>query len=206
LVSQGEQLPTLKALDRDRRVIHLGSLSKTLFPGARVGFVVADQTVADGAGTRGLLADELTKLKSMVTVNTSPVAQAVVAGMLLASDGRASERSAKAAAHYGEAMRAVLEQLDAAFPAAERAALGVDWNRPAGGFFLTVTVPFRADEEALVHSAERFGVIWTPMSYFYPDGGGEESLRLSVSYLSHPEIEEGVARLARFIRARRHSP
>jgi (S)-3,5-dihydroxyphenylglycine transaminase len=52
LVSPGRQLPSLKALDEDRRVVHLGSFSKTLFPGARVGFAIADQPVADGAGSR----------------------------------------------------------------------------------------------------------------------------------------------------------
>lgn len=201
LVSPGHQLPTLKSLDRDRRVVHLGSFSKTLFPGARVGFVVADQIVADAAGGTGLLADELTKLKSMVTVNTSPVAQAVVAGMLLSTDGRAAERNADTAAYYGDAMRVTLKELEEALPEPERTALGLDWNRPTGGFFLSVTVPFRTDNDALVRSAEEFGVIWTPMSYFYPAGGGENSLRLSVSYLAQEEIEEGVARLARFIRA-----
>ncbi|MDO0910948.1 PLP-dependent aminotransferase family protein [Streptomyces sp. DT2A-34] len=207
LVSPGERLPTLKSLDRDRRVVHLGSLAKTLFPGARVGFAVADQTVVDETtGARVLLADELAKLKSMVTVNTSPVTQAVVAGMLLAEGGRATEHGVEAAARYGDAMRTVLEQLDAAFPLPERTALGVSWNRPSGGFFLTVTVPFAADEAALARSAEKFGVIWTPMSYFYPDGGGENALRLSVSYLSPPDIVEGVARLARFITSCRAVP
>ncbi|MFE9426139.1 aminotransferase class I/II-fold pyridoxal phosphate-dependent enzyme [Kitasatospora sp. NPDC006697] len=202
LVSPGAQLPTLKALDRDRRVLHLGSLSKTLFPGARVGFAIADQEVVDAAGGRGLLADELTKIKSMITVNTSPVSQAVAAGMLLSAGGSAAELNAKNAAHYGDAMRAVLDALAAQFPAAEREALGVRWNEPAGGFFLAVTVPFRADNAALVQSAEEYGVIWTPMSYFHPRGGGEHSLRLSVSYLTHEEIADGIARLAAFIRAR----
>ena len=40
---------------------------------------------------------------------------------------------------------------------------------PSGGFFLTMHVPFRADNAALARSAEDFGVIWTPMSYFYPE-------------------------------------
>ncbi|MEY9849485.1 (S)-3,5-dihydroxyphenylglycine transaminase [Streptacidiphilus sp. BW17] len=201
LVSPGTQLRTLKALDRDRRVVHLGSLSKTLFPGARVGFAIADQPVLDGSGATGLLADELTKIKSMVTVNTSPVSQAVVAGMLLAADGRASVLNTRTAAYYGDAMRVTLEQLATHFPEVERAALGVRWNEPSGGFFLAVNVPFRADNAALERSAEEFGVIWTPMSYFNPQGGGERSLRLSVSYLTHAQIADGIGRLARFIRA-----
>jgi (S)-3,5-dihydroxyphenylglycine transaminase len=62
-------------------------------------------------------------------------------------------------------------------------------------------VPFLANNESLERSAEDFGVIWTPMSYFYPDGGGENSIRLSVSYLTGDDIVEGIARLARFVKA-----
>lgn len=197
LVSPGAQLPTLKSLDRDRGVVHLGSFSKTLFPGARVGFAIADQRV----GGAGLLADELVKIKSMVTVNTSPLGQAAVGGMLLAADGHAAERNVRTAEHYGAAMAATLRRLDERFPEERRARLGLRWNRPTGGFFLSVHTPFRADEAALTRSAQDYGVIWTPMSYFYPAGGGEHAIRLSISYLSEAEIDEGVARLARFIEA-----
>jgi (S)-3,5-dihydroxyphenylglycine transaminase len=201
LVSSGRQLPTLKALDRERRVVHLGSFSKTLFPGARVGFAVADQIVVDRQGATGFLADELSKIKSMVTVNTSALSQAVVAGMLLSVQGHASRLNTATAAYYADAMLTVVRELDRCFPAADREALGVRWNEPTGGFFLSVTLPFRADDAALVRSAENYGVVWTPMSYFYPEGGGEHSLRLSVSCLTQADIVEGVARLARFVRA-----
>jgi (S)-3,5-dihydroxyphenylglycine transaminase len=201
LVSPAPYIPTLKSLDGDRRVIHLGSYSKTAFPGARVGFAVADQLVADPAGGTGPLAAELAKLKSMVTVNTSPLSQAVVAGMLLSCQGRVSELNAKAADYYATAMRSTLRELERCFPADRRADLGVRWNTPAGGFFLSLRVPFRADNAALARSAEEFGVIWTPMSYFYPGGGGERGIRLSVSYLSEEEITEGIRRLAGFIAA-----
>ena len=201
MVSPGPHLPTLKSLDRHRRVIHLGSFSKTAFPGARVGFAVADQLVTDATGNTAPLADELAKIKSMVTVNTSPVSQAVVAGMLLACQGRISELNTQTAGYYANAMRSTLRQLERCFPADRRASLGVRWNTPDGGFFLSMRVPFRADNAALARSAEEFGVIWTPMSYFYPDGGGEHSIRLSVSYLSEDEITEGIIRLASFIEA-----
>jgi (S)-3,5-dihydroxyphenylglycine transaminase len=201
MVSPGPHFPTLKSLDRRRRVVHLGSFSKTAFPGARVGFAVADQLVTDAAGGTGLLADELAKIKSMVTVNTSPVSQAVVAGMLLACQGRISELNTETSAHYANAMRSTLRQLERRFPADQRPDLGVRWNTPDGGFFLSMRVPFQADNAALGRSAEHFGVIWTPMAYFYPDGGGECGIRLSVSYLSEDEITEGIARLARFVEA-----
>lgn len=206
MVSPAPHLPTLKSLDREHRVIHLGSFAKTAFPGARVGFAVADQPVTDAAGQAGLLADELVKIKSMVTVNTPPVSQAVIAGMLLACEGRVSEFNKQAAAYYANAMQATLRALDQRFPAERRAALGVRWNSPDGGFFLSMRVPFAAGNDALTRSAEDFGVIWTPMSYFYPHGGGDRSIRLSVSYLTEDEITEGVARLSRFIEAEAGRP
>lgn len=199
MVSPGPHLPTLKSLDRQQRVIHLGSFAKTAFPGARVGFAVADQAVIDSAGHTGLLADELAKIKSMVTVNTPPLSQAVIAGMLLACEGRISELNTQQAAYYAHAMRSTLRQLDLCFPAGKRDSLGVRWNEPDGGFFLTMRVPFQADNAALTRSAEDFGVIWTPMSYFYPHGGGDYSLRLSVSYLSEEDIIDGITRLASFV-------
>ncbi|MFJ2576620.1 aminotransferase class I/II-fold pyridoxal phosphate-dependent enzyme [Kitasatospora aureofaciens] len=201
LVSTGTRLPTLKSLDTGRRVVHLGSYSKTAFPGARIGFVVADQPVEDASGATGLLADELAKIKSMVTVNTPPLSQAAVAGLLLAADGRLSELNAGPAAHYGDVLAAVLEQLERHFPEARRRELGISWNVPSGGFFLTVNVPFAVDNTALLRSAEEHGVIWTPMSYFYPQGGGEHEMRLSFSYLTRADVEDGIARLARFVEA-----
>ncbi|GGK90901.1 aminotransferase-like domain-containing protein [Mangrovihabitans endophyticus] len=200
LVSTGPRLPTLKALDRGRRVVHVGSFSKTLFPGARVGFAVADQIVGHGDdGRTGLLADELSKIKSMITVNTSSLSQAVVAGMLLSSSGGVTTLNDRPAAYYEHTMTATLRELDRRFPAAVRDQLGVRWTPPGGGFFIAMTVPFRADESALERSARDHGVIWTPMSQFYSLGGGDTALRLSCSYLNDEEIVEGVARLARFV-------
>lgn len=200
LVSPGHQEPTLKSLDRERRVVHLGSYSKTVFPGARIGFVVADQQVVGEHGS-SLLADELAKIKSMVTVNTPSLSQAVVAGALLASGGSLTAHNEIPAKHYGDALRVTLEQLDAQFTAAGLQERGVTWNRPSGGFFLAVRVPFDVDNDVLMRSAGEFGVIWTPMAYFYPGAGGERTIRLSFSYLSHAEIEEGVRRLAAFLLA-----
>lgn len=199
LTSSRSRLPSLKSLDQDRSVIYLGSYSKTVFPGARVGFVVADQEVVGAAGRSGTLAEELVKIKSMVTVNTSSLGQAAVAGALLTSGGRLSLLNADAAAYYERNMRSTLAQLEKLLPAVRRKELGVRWNEPDGGFFLTLQVAFRADSAALMRSAKDFGVIWTPMTYFYPQGGGDRSMRLSISYLTAAKINEGTARLVRFI-------
>ncbi|MFB7651061.1 MULTISPECIES: PLP-dependent aminotransferase family protein [unclassified Streptomyces] len=206
LVSGAPRLPTLKSLDRRHRVVHLGSFSKTLFPGARVGYAVADQPVHDTHGRTGLLADELAKIKSMVTVNTSPLSQAAVAGMLLAAEGQVAELNKEASAYYQGTMRSTLHRLEQRFPPGVREATRVRWNTPEGGFFLTLRVPFHADNEALARSAQDFGVIWTPMSYFHPHGGGDHSIRLSTSYLTEDHISEGIQRLGNFIEHEAHRP
>ncbi|WP_225728291.1 MULTISPECIES: aminotransferase class I/II-fold pyridoxal phosphate-dependent enzyme [unclassified Nocardia] len=201
LVSAGQRWPTLKSLDRHRVVVHIGSYSKTLLPGARVGFVVADQVVHGPGGKVELLADELAKVKSMITVNTSSLSQIVVGGMLLEADHHLAESNRSAAARYEECLRTLLEHLRIHFPPVRAARLGVAWNEPKGGFFLSLRVPFLADNAALSRSADRYGVIWTPMSYFYPGGGGERTIRLAFSYLTPAEITDGVARLAEFVEA-----
>ncbi|WP_406210692.1 PLP-dependent aminotransferase family protein [Kitasatospora sp. NBC_01560] len=192
--------PTLKALDRRRQVVYLGSFAKTCFPGARLGYVVADQEVAGPGGRRSLLADELAKLKSMTTVNTPALSQAVIGGMLLRHDCRLRAANARATAYYAANLTVLLRELERQFPAPERDRRGLSWNRPEGGFFAVLTVPFEADEAAMERCAREFGVLWTPMAPFYPAGGGERRLRLSISSLSEEQIVAGVAALARFIR------
>lgn len=201
-VREGSARPTLKALDRGRRVLHLGSFAKTALPGARVGYVVADQEVVGPAGERTLLADQLSKIKSMTTVNTSAIGQAVIGGFLVESGCRLREANAESIAYYRTNLDTLLAELDRHFPAGRRQELGVDWNRPDGGFFLVVRVPFVADAKALEHSARAFGVLWTPMSDFYLDGGGDHQLRLSCSALTPHQIREGAGRLAAFITER----
>lgn len=191
----GGRRPTLKALDRDRTVIYVGSFAKSAFPGIRTGFVVADQPVTDG----GRLADQFGKIKSMVTINTAPLAQAVVGGLLIACDGDLAAANRRGAAWYERNRRALLAALEAAFPPGHPLRGPVSWNRPEGGFFLTLDVPFEADAEALARSAADYGVIWTPMRSFYLGPGGERQIRLSYSYLAPDRLREGVTRLAAFL-------
>ena len=192
--------PTLKALDRRRQVVYLGSFAKTCFPGARLGYVVADQEVAAPGGGRGLLADELAKLKSMTTVNTPALSQAVIGGMLLRHDCRLRAANARATAFYAANLNTVLAELEQQFPQPLRGRIGLDWNLPEGGFFAVLTLPFNADEAAMERCARKYGVLWTPMGPFYPAGGGERRLRLSCSSLTQSQIASGIARLAAFIR------
>jgi (S)-3,5-dihydroxyphenylglycine transaminase len=191
----GGHRPTLKSLDTDQRVIYLGSFAKSVFPGARVGFLVADQAVVSATGQRSLLADELSTIKSMVTVNTSPIAQAVIGGVLVSCGYSLRAANQEKIAFYRRNLRALLAALERHFgddPA-------ITWNSPSGGFFAVLGVPIRADEKLLELSARDYGVLWTPMSFFYMNGGGSNAIRLSCSALVTDQIDEGVRRLSTLI-------
>lgn len=189
-----ERVPTLKALDTERRVIYLGSFAKTALPGARVGYVVADQTVAAPDGSVGLLADELSKIKSMLTVNTSAVAQAVIGGKLLQNDCSLVAANRRERAIYAANLRAITDGLAERFPAGE-----ITWTVPSGGFFVVVTVPFPVDDALLEKSAHDYGVLWTPMSHFYDTDAPTHALRLSCSSVTPAQIDAALNRLSALI-------
>jgi (S)-3,5-dihydroxyphenylglycine transaminase len=185
------RVPTLKALDERRRVVYLGSFAKTVLPGARVGYVVADQRVRGGDGTVGLLADELSKIKSMLTVNTPALAQAIVGGKLLEHGCSLVGATVREREVYARNRSRVIDGL------AERlAGLPVTWNVPGGGFFVVVNVPFPVDDALLERSARDYGVLWTPMHHFYDGVADVRSLRLSCSTVTTEQIELGLDRLA----------
>ena len=194
-----QRQPTLKALDKERTVVYLGSFAKTAMPGARVGYVVADQPLLDADGTQSLLADQLSKIKSMLTVNTSPIAQAVVGGKLLENGCSLVAANERERAVYTHNMRLMVDGLAARFPDPE---LGVRYNVPVGGFFVVVTVPFQVDDSLLERSAADYGVLWTSMHHFYEPGVPVNALRLSCSTVTPQQIEMGLDRLARLINDR----
>jgi (S)-3,5-dihydroxyphenylglycine transaminase len=195
----GTELPPLKALDRTGRVIHLGTFAKVCLPGARVGFVVADQRVRTPEGGVGLLAEHIATAKSVVTVNTSPICQAVIGGMLLAHGGSLAELGRSKAVLYRRNLGLLLKALDRHLSPERGGPAWLRWNRPAGGFFVRMFLPVPADETLLELSASKYGVLWTPMAQFHLNGSGTNALRLSCSYLDPEQIETGVGLLAKFL-------
>lgn len=196
---EGEELPTLKSLDEKRRVVYLGSFAKSAFPGARLGYVVADQLMADSEGPDRYLAEELATAKAMFSVGTSSLSQALIGGMLEEHgyDLRAATRPSRDA--YLQRLDAVLTALRDTFPPEDHATHGVSWNSPSGGFFVVIHVPFPTGLELMEQSAREYGVSWAPMNMFYAEDGGEKEIRLGISNLSPQDIRMGIARLARFI-------
>ncbi|MGW7609117.1 aminotransferase-like domain-containing protein [Streptomyces sp. NPDC054766] len=203
LFSSGDSpLPMLKALDERHQVIHLGSFAKSAFAGARVGYVIADQPVAsagESSAARVLLADHLAKLKSMVTLNTSTVAQAVIGGYLLENGCSLKRATAREAAVYRQNLAVTLDRLKSVFQPAPGMPQDVTWNTPQGGMFVVITLPFPADDDMLEYSASRFGVLWTPMHHFYGGTSGFHQARLSFSVLTPEQIALGIDRLGKLV-------
>jgi (S)-3,5-dihydroxyphenylglycine transaminase len=194
----GPPLPTLKALDEHGVVVYMGSLSKTLFPGLRLGYLVADQQVLLPGGQRVPLAAELSKIKSLTTVNTSTVVQAIAGGILLAAGGSLRPLVAEKLPFYRANRDRMLACLEASLGGVD----GVRWNRPEGGFFLSMTLPFEFTDECLTACARDYGVIVCPLRFFALTPGRERQVRLSFSYVDEERIAEGIDRFARFVRER----
>ncbi|MEZ4431634.1 MAG: PLP-dependent aminotransferase family protein [bacterium] len=185
--------PTLATLDeRGGRVVHLGTFAKALCPGLRLGFLAWPGAPA------GVIA-RLLQAKSFVTVNTSPITQAIADGVLRArcGDGPPSLRVAA-----GEAIaihRARRDALCAALGDALPKLPGLTFTRPAGGFFVRVDLPFEVDAAALDRCAAEHRVLFCPMSMFSPTGGWRRTARLSFSAAPPDVLAEGARRFAAFV-------
>jgi (S)-3,5-dihydroxyphenylglycine transaminase len=142
------------------------------------------------------LARQLTGVKSLLTVNTPPLAQAAAAGALLAAGGSVEPLVAPKRAEYRRRRDALLDALTA-----ECAALGsaVSWRCPEGGFFVPMSLPFDFGDDELRTCAGDYGVIVTPMSCFCVAQPRPRQIRLSFSYVPPERMRTGVARLRRFI-------
>jgi DNA-binding transcriptional MocR family regulator len=173
--------PTLHALDRHGLVIRLGTFSKIVAPGVRLGFVWADPE----------LIQRLQPFKSEGATNG-------LASLLVGS----FMRSGGLAAHI-EVLRAEYRRRRDAMYAALAAELpdAVPWTRSGGGFFVWLTLPPQLDVEKLGLRMADEHVVALPGTGCFPDGRGGHNLRLSWSLNPPDVLAEGVRRLARAIRA-----
>lgn len=188
---EGATLPSLKALDTHGRVALIISFAKTFMPGARTAVLVAE--TVDGSGR--VLAERLAWLKSYVSVATSPITQAILAGHLLET-----QHSLRATiAPRVDYCRANRDLMIAALERHLGGVPGVSWSRPAGGFFLVLELPAPFSTLELERCAEA-GVIVVPVSMFSADGRGVRQVRLAFSNVRPERIDEAIARLALFVR------
>lgn len=195
--------PTLKSLDRYNRVIYVGSFAKSLLPGLRIGVIVSDQVVENEEGENVALIDEMTKIKAQLTINTPTINQAILGGILLDNQFSLSKMNQSKFESYRKKRDHMVSALNTHIkPFENEWAQGISWNIPDGGFFIKLSVPFIIDDNSVTECAEKFGVIFCPMHYFYQHGGGYKELRLSFSNLSLHDIDTGILQLAAYFRFR----
>lgn len=178
-VASAAETRPLRAFDRDGRVLYLSTVSKTLAPGFRVGWMVAPPQLIDRFET----AKQSTDLTSGI-LDQHVVHEALRRGVVHALAPRLRALYAR--------KRDVMEQ-------AIRTRIGgrLTWSSPKGGFFVWATLPPGYRDEAVLERALTHGVVFVIGSAFFVDGTGHDRIRLSFSAPSIDRIEEGVARLAR---------
>jgi 2-aminoadipate transaminase len=170
----GTPEPNLRALDPD--VVYLGTFSKTIAPGLRVGWtaaphdligpLVAAREAADVHGER----------------TTSRIVHQTANGFL-------DDHLAVARVGYRQRRDRMLDALQAEMP------VGVRWQEPEGGFFLWLELPEHLDGEVVLPVAASHGVTFMPGGWFYPDRRPCNAARLSYSSVAEDRIAEGVRRL-----------
>ncbi|QKY19125.1 PLP-dependent aminotransferase family protein [Halolamina sp. CBA1230] len=174
----GESPPPLAAMDDSGRVIRVGTVSKTIAPGVRTGWILADEVLADQIG-------------DMLAGGTNTFTQSVLGRYMDA--GHYQPTLDELLDGYERRRDAMLDALDRHLPP------GSSWTEPEGGFFLWVTLPEGVDAEEMLPLAAEEGVTYLPGERFFVgnSGQGTRSARLSFSHCSPEELEEGVAALAR---------
>jgi len=194
----GDAVPPMAALDHDGCVVYFSTYSKTLCPALRVGSASFPKKLFGDRGAAHELFADVVQRKSFVSVNTGQISQAIVGGILLSQDCSLRSWVRPALELYRGSRDAMLVELNSAF-ASEKA---VSWNSPEGGFFLSLSLPFVFDAEALKICAKDFGVIVMPMSFFALDDSQSRSVRLAFSAASPLEIRQAVRQFAGFVNSR----
>jgi DNA-binding transcriptional MocR family regulator len=180
---EGEALPSLLSIDigqrsiEDVRTIYLGTFSKSIAPGLRVGWAVGPKIVIE----------KLTLLKQIDDLQASSFAQAVLIRLLAQG---VEPFAALIQATYRERRDRMAEALRTEF--GNRGA----WNVPEGGFFFWLTLPPEVDTARMLQIAAQNGVTYVPGVAFTHDGSGSNRLRLSFSSVDPDRVAEGVRRLA----------
>ncbi len=183
---EGTDVPSLQAMDValhgsiDRsRVVYLGTFSKTVAPGLRIGWICASRP----------LVRRLVLIKQASDLNVSVINQMVM--HRLVANGRHVDLVAQARAHYRPKRDAMLAALDSHMPST------ISWTRPEGGFFIWLKLPDGMSGASLLSRAiDEAQVAFVPGAAFFHDGSAENTIRLSYSLPSLSDIGEGVRRLA----------
>jgi 2-aminoadipate transaminase len=180
---RGEPLAKLLTMNPDG-VIYMGSFSKVLTPGIRLGYVVAPQP----------LTRKLEQAKQAADLHTSQLTQMVVHEVI--KDGFLDTHIPTIRKLYSDQCDAMLAALTEFFPPS------VTWTKPEGGMFVWITLPKKMDSMQLLDEAIAQNVAFVPGVSFYANAPEKNTLRLSFVTVPPEKIREGVAKLGKLIAAK----
>ena len=176
----GEHLPTIKSYDTTGHVAYMGSFSKIISPGLRVGFVVAQKDILR----------KCTIGKQGTDLHTPNLNQAIVDQFL--RRGLLKPHIESILPQYKEKLELMLKELDS-FPK------GTKYIVPEGGLFIWVEMPEGFNATELFQKAVEANVAYVPGTHFYPYGGHHNTLRLNFSNSTPDQIREGMGKLRKLI-------
>ena len=179
---EGESLPPVGSLMNAGTALYLGSFSKSIAPGLRVGFVHGPPE----------LIERMTQLKQIADLHTGSLAQRLVFRFI--ADGHFDRHVDELRRAYRAKRDRMLSALETAMPSS------VSWTRPAGGMFIWVSLPERIDADKLLDRAMERRLLFVPGSGFCADGSGRNGIRLNFASPTLPQIDEGISILAGILR------
>jgi 2-aminoadipate transaminase len=180
---RAEPLPKMLSMNPGG-VIYMGSFSKILTPGIRLGYVVAPRA----------LIEKMEQAKQATDLHTSQLTQMVVYETI--KDGFLDQHIPTIRKLYSAQCDAMLDALQTYFPS------GVSWTRPEGGMFIWVTLPKHIDSVKLLAEAVEQHVAFVPGGPFYGNTPEQHTLRLSFVTVPPAKIREGIERLGKLIAAK----
>ena len=181
---EGKHLPTLKSLDRDGIVIYLGTFSKILAPGLRLGWVVGSPEAVEA----------LLHGKQPSDLHTGMAQQ--MATHLVAKDGFVDQHVERVKDFYRERRDVMLQAIEEHFPS------DAHYTRPAGGLFVWAELPPHIDTRELLLEAIKEKVAFVPGQGFHSDHSGTNTMRLNFSNVPPDLVREGIRRLGSAIHRR----
>ena len=179
---EGEQVPTLKSLDKKGNVIFLGSFSKIFMPGLRIGWMVAAPEILN----------KCVMLKQTVDLQTSSFAQRQASYYMDMFNLDAHVAEIKAL--YGKRRTLMYDSMKKYFPE------GISFTYPEGGLFTWVTLPKELDAKEMMPEVIEKKVAYVPGGAFYPNGGNGNHFRLNYSNMPEDRIVEGIKRLGELLK------
>lgn len=181
----GEPQPSLLHLGRKAgaTVIHLGTFSKVLAPGLRLGYIIAPTAIID----------KLVQIKQAADLHSSTVTQMAIYEAI--KNNFLETHLPVVRELYKRQCQYMLDAMAEHFPE------GVHWTQPEGGMFLWVTLPQNMNAQELLQKAIARHVAFVPGEPFYATGNAKtNTLRLSFVTVSEERIREGIAILGQLIR------